>query len=274
MQNKSFRKVENVHLRKHDPEPPSNTTEERANEELKLLKQNIGALQSRLYSAGTHSALIVLQGMDGSGKDGTIGQVFSEVNSLGCRVESFKAPTTTELSHDFLWRIHHCCPALGILGIFNRSHYEDVIVARVRSLVPKSVWKSRFLQINHFEKILAENNTIILKFFLNISKKEQKFRLEQRELDSAKSWKLNKGDWEDRAYWDDYLDAYNDALEKCDTKCAPWFVIPSNKKWYRNWAIAKIVASTLGCKNEEWSKKLKEEGITRRAAIAEYRANS
>ena len=245
MQNKSFRKVENVHLRKHDPEPPSNTTEERANEELKLLKQNIGALQSRLYSAGTHSALIVLQGMDGSGKDGTIGQVFSEVNSLGCRVESFKAPTTTELSHDFLWRIHHCCPALGILGIFNRSHYEDVVVVRVRKLVPKKVWAERYAQINDFEKLLHNGGLTFVKCFLHISRDEQRERLEERLRDPQKQWKLGPMDLEDRLQWADFQNAYEDALTECNTEEAPWFIVPADRKWYRNLVVARLLRKTL-----------------------------
>ena len=264
---------EKVQLKKNGAEPHTDITEDEANSQLAELVGEIGELQTLLYSASVHSVLIVFQGMDTSGKDGAIGKVFSEVNALGCRVEAFKSPTSVELAHDFLWRVHNVCPARGILGIFNRSHYEDVLIARVHNIVPKEVWKQRYEQINNFEKHLVENNTIVLKFYLHISKDEQRGRLEDREKDASKAWKLAVSDWEERAYWDDYIEAYEDVLLKCDTKVAPWFVIPSNRKWYRNWAIAKIVATTLEEYKDEWNNKLKKESKLKKEAIADYRAN-
>ena len=263
-----------LHLKKKGAEPLSNITEDKANAELTECVREIGELQTLLYSSSMHSVLVILQGMDTSGKDGTISHVFSQVNALGCHVEAFKTPTNVELAHDFLWRVHAACPPRGILGIFNRSHYEDVLVGRVHSLVPKDVWKLRYNQINNFEQHLVENNTIIFKFFLHISKDEQRERLEQREKDASKAWKLAVADWEERAFWDDYMESYEDVLLKCDTKEAPWFVIPSNKKWYRNWAIAKIVATTLREYEQNWNEKLKKESKQKKEMIANYRANS
>lgn len=215
---------------------------------IKRLEKNqerLGDLQYRLYAENKRALLIVLQAMDAGGKDGTIRHVMSGLNPQGCRVTSFKAPTSIELAHDFLWRIHGATPPRGEIGIFNRSHYEDVLVVRVHNLAPASVWKRRYEQINAFERILAENDVTILKFYLHIGKSEQKERLENRLQDPSKHWKLEPADIEDRKYWGDYRRAYEDALYKCSTPWAPWFVIPANRKWYRNFAVSQIIEETL-----------------------------
>ena len=205
----------------------------------------IDALQYRLYAEGQQSLLIVLQGMDSSGKDGTVRHVMSGVSPQGCRVPSFKVPSHEEASHDFLWRVHKETPANGMITIFNRSHYEDVLVVRVHNLVPEQVWSKRFDQINDFERILHNNGTTILKFFLHIDRKEQKRRLEERLSDKTKNWKISDADWKERRYWEQYQRVYEDALTKCSTPWAPWYVIPANKKWFRNYAISSIIRQTL-----------------------------
>ena len=202
-------------------------------------------LQEVLWAEGKHALLIVLQAMDAGGKDGTIKHVMRGVNPQGCHVTSFKVPTEEELDHDFLWRIHKAAPRRGYIGIFNRSHYEDVLVVRVHNLVPEDVWSKRYEQINHFEKLLAESGTTIIKFFLHISKEEQKERFEARLQDPAKNWKFSMGDVEERAHWDDYMRAFEDAFSKCSTPWAPWYIIPANHKWYRNLAVSQIIIDTL-----------------------------
>ena len=202
-------------------------------------------LQYLMYAENKRSLLIVLQGRDASGKDGTIRKVFSVMNPQGCTVKSFKVPSRVEAAHDFLWRCHNAVPARGQVTIFNRSHYEDVLVVRVHSLVPKKVWSRRYAHINAFEELLYDNHTQILKFFLHIDQEEQLERFKKRIDNPAKHWKISDADYAERPYWDAYTDAFEDALEKCSTKHAPWFVIPSNKKWFRNLAIARIVVDTL-----------------------------
>jgi PPK2 family polyphosphate:nucleotide phosphotransferase len=202
-------------------------------------------LQFRLYAENRRSLLIVLQAMDAGGKDGTIRHVMAGFNPQGCHVTSFKAPSAQELDHDFLWRIHQAVPAKGDIGIFNRSHYEDVLIVRVRKLVPKSVWSARYDQINAFEKILGDNGIVIRKFYLHISREEQGKRFESRIEDPAKHWKLAAGDFEERKLWDDYMRAYEDALARCSTEQAPWYVIPANRKWFRNLAVSQILVDTL-----------------------------
>jgi PPK2 family polyphosphate:nucleotide phosphotransferase len=209
------------------------------------LNGRLEELQEMLWADGRHKLLVVLQGLDTSGKDGTIRHVFDGVNPLGVRVASFKAPTPEELAHDFLWRVHPQVPGKGEMVIFNRSHYEDVLVARVRGFVPGSVWKKRYDQINDFEKLLAETGTTILKFFLHIDAGEQKQRLQARLDDPTKRWKFRKGDLEDRGLWKDYTAAYEDALSRTSTKHAPWYVVPSNKKWYRNLVVASVIVEAL-----------------------------
>ncbi len=189
---------------------------------------------------------MVLQAVDAGGKDGTIRHVMSGLNPQGCRVTPFKVPSTEEREHDFLWRIHRAVPPRGEIGIFNRSHYEDLLVARVHHLVPKSVWEQRFDQINAFEKMLAGNDVLILKFFLQISKAEQLRRLQERISDPRKQWKLSEQDFSERAYWDRYMEAYEDLLRRCSTPWAPWFIIPADRKWYRNLAVSQIIADSLG----------------------------
>jgi PPK2 family polyphosphate:nucleotide phosphotransferase len=210
----------------------------------KILKR-LDQLQYLFYGVKDRALLIVLQGMDTGGKDGTIRHVMSGMSPQGCRVTSFKTPTPDELAHDFLWRIHVATPGKGIVGIFNRSQYEDVLVVRVHKLVPKKVWKARYDEINEFEKLLAQNQVHIVKFFLHISKDEQKKRLRDRLTDAAKLWKMSEADFAERKYWDDYVTAYEDVLSRCSTERAPWFIIPANHKWFRNLAVSKILAETF-----------------------------
>jgi PPK2 family polyphosphate:nucleotide phosphotransferase len=207
--------------------------------------QKLDELQELLYAESKHAILIVFQAMDCGGKDGAIEHVFSGVNPQGCSVTSFKVPTPLEQAHDFLWRVHEAVPRTGMIGIFNRSHYESVLVERVHELVPKQVWKSRYDHINAMEKLLADEGTTILKFFLHISKEEQKRRLEDRLKDKAKHWKFNVGDLKERELWDDYQDAYEDALEKCSTEHGPWYIVPADKKWFRNWVISDTIVRTM-----------------------------
>ena len=213
--------------------------------EIEKLNSKLEELQELLYAEGKHKLLIVLQGMDSSGKDGVIRHVFDGVNPQGVKVASFKVPTSEELAHDYLWRVHKQTPGKGEIVIFNRSHYEDVLVVRVLGLVPEKVWKKRFEQINAFERMLSEEGTTILKFYLHISKEEQRERLLARIDDTAKSWKFNSGDLETRKQWDEYIKAYEDVLEKTSKKWAPWYIIPSDRKWYRNLSIARIMVATL-----------------------------
>jgi PPK2 family polyphosphate:nucleotide phosphotransferase len=213
--------------------------------ELDEHRKKLYELQYLLHAEKRQSLLIVLQAMDAGGKDGTIRHVMSGLNPQGCRVTSFKVPTEEELSHDYLWRMHRAVPAKGEIGIFNRSHYGDVLVVRVHNLVPKRVWSKRFEQINAFEKILAETGVTIVKFFLHISKEEQKNRLQERLDDSTKHWKVSPADFEERKYWDDYVKAYEDVLARCSTPWAPWYVIPGDHKWFRNLAVADVLVRTL-----------------------------
>lgn len=221
---------------------------------LKKLHKDLLKLQEIFYAEGKHALLIILQGMDTCGKDGTIRKVMGGINVQGCEVVNFKSPTVDELSRDYLWRVHKSVPRKGMIGIFNRSHYEDVLVVRVHNLVPKSVWKKRYQQINDFERMLVENGTVILKFFLNISKDEQKERLESRINTPSKHWKVNEADFHERSYWDNYMQAYEVVLEKCSTEWAPWYIIPANKKWYRDLVITERIVKTLEDLNMEFPK--------------------
>ncbi|MBN2210971.1 MAG: polyphosphate kinase 2 family protein [Sedimentisphaerales bacterium] len=228
---------------------PDNTAgyddKHKAKEMLQETCERLSQLQYRLYAENRRSVLIILQAMDAGGKDGAIRHVMGPLNPQGCRVTSFKAPTPVELAHDFLWRVHRAVPGKGEIGIFNRSHYEDVLVVRVHHLVPRKVWSKRFSQINDFEKMLAAQGVHILKFYLHISKDEQLERLKARVDDPDKHWKISLADFEERRYWDDYMRAYEDVLEKCSTKYAPWYVIPANHKWFRNLALSRILLETL-----------------------------
>lgn len=209
------------------------------------LNAKIRNLQYRLFVEREQSLLIVLQAPDAAGKDGLIRRVLGKMNPQGCRTYPFKAPTEEELSHDFLWRVHKCTPAKGMVSIFNRSHYEDVLVARVKKLVPRETWSRRFEIINRFEENLATSGTRILKFYLHISPKEQLERFAKRLEDPEKHWKLNLADYAARADWDDYVQAYEDVFRHCNSEPAPWFVIPADRKWYRNAAVASILHQTL-----------------------------
>jgi PPK2 family polyphosphate:nucleotide phosphotransferase len=205
----------------------------------------IDRLQDILYAEGSRSLLVVLQGIDTSGKDGTVRSVFNSTGPLGIRVKGFRQPDEEERAHDFLWRVHQACPPRGTIGIFNRSHYEDVLVVKVHKLAPPDRIEERYDQINAFEKMLTENGTRILKFMLHISKDAQRERLEERLVDPTKHWKFNPGDLEDRALWDDFTKAYEVMLDRCSTSWAPWHVIPADRKWVRNAVIARIVHQTL-----------------------------
>jgi len=237
---------EKIRLKDFDPDDTGKYEDkDEAKAETETNIERLAALQEILYAEGKHALLIILQAMDAAGKDGTIKQVMSGVNPQGCVVTSFKAPTPLELAHDFLWRVHPHAPPKGYIGIFNRSHYEDVLIVRVHNLVPKKVWRDRYERINHFEKLLSDHGVAILKFFLHISKAEQKERLEKRLADKSKNWKFNPGDLKERALWDDYMEAYEDAINKCNTPWAPWHVVPANKKWYRNLVISERIVEAL-----------------------------
>jgi PPK2 family polyphosphate:nucleotide phosphotransferase len=208
-------------------------------------QQRLAVLQYMLYAEGKRSLLAVLQGMDAGGKDGTIRKVMSGLNPQGVAVTSFKTPAGEEKEHDYLWRVHKAVPRFGQIGIFNRSHYEDVLIVRVHNLVPREVVNKRYDHINHFEQMLGDSGTQIVKFFLYISKDEQKERFEERLRDPEKNWKFNMADLDERKFWDDYVEAFEIALEKCAKDNAPWYIIPANRKWYRNLAVSEIMLQTL-----------------------------
>ncbi len=225
---------------------------EAAEAEFKRLRRELREWQARLYAEGARSLLIVFQATDAGGKDGTIRNVFRGVNPQGVRVSSFKAPSKIELAHDYLWRIHKETPAKGMIRVFNRSHYEDVLVVRVHNFVPEEVWRPRFEQINQFERLLADAGTAILKFYLHISKAEQASRFQARLDDPAKHWKFSVDDLEKRKYWDGYRTAFEEAISRCSTDYAPWFVIPADQKWFRNLAITRQIVATLRQMNPQY----------------------
>ncbi|MEH1998828.1 MAG: polyphosphate kinase 2 family protein [Nostoc sp.] len=221
-------------------------------EELEKQRQRLQNLQERLYAEHQRSLLIVLQAMDTGGKDGTIKHVFGGLNPQGCQVWSFKKPSDEESSHDFLWRYHQRAPQRGMVSIFNRSHYEDVLIVRVKQLVPEDIWRDRYQLINEFEHMLTLNNIAVIKFFLHISKDEQKRRLESRLEDPDKHWKFSSNDLKERVLWDDYQAAFEDMINNCSTAHAPWYVIPANNKWYRNLVVARTIADTLEAMNPQF----------------------
>jgi PPK2 family polyphosphate:nucleotide phosphotransferase len=225
--------------------PRTLATGEELDEALDREVDELGRLQGTLYADQRYAVLVVLQGRDASGKDGTIKHVFNGCNPQGCRVSSFGIPTDRELSHDYLWRVHAAVPPRGVIGIFNRSHYEDVLVVRVKELVPRHVWRRRYEQINAFERILSENGVVILKFFLHMSRDEQRKQLLERLDDPTKNWKFRANDLKERARWDDYTKAYRDALRRCSTPWAPWFVVPADKKDARNYLVTRTINETL-----------------------------
>ncbi|MEO5589205.1 MAG: PPK2 family polyphosphate kinase [Gemmatimonadaceae bacterium] len=205
----------------------------------------LGDLQKVFYADGRHALLIILQGRDAAGKDGVVRTVIGSCNPSGVRINSFKVPTPVELAHDYLWRVHNVAPEKGMMGIFNRSHYEDVLVVRVHELVPENVWSKRYEQINAFEKMLSENGTVILKFFLHVSRDEQRKRLRERVEDESKNWKFNAGDLDERNLWDEYTAAYRDALGKCSTEWAPWYVVPADSNKARNYLISRRIVEAM-----------------------------
>lgn len=236
---------EPIRLADYDPNDAGEYDKDSAKKVLKRNTKRLLELQEVLWAEGKHAVLIVLQGMDASGKDGTIEHVFHGVNPQGCHVTGFKVPTKEELEHDFLWRVHKAVPRQGMIGIFNRSQYEDVLVVRVENLAPEEVWSKRYEQINHFEKLLADTGTVILKFYLHISKDEQKERFEARRQDPNKVWKFSEEDVAKRRLWDDYMQAYEDAINRCSTPWAPWTIVPANRKWYRNLVVSQALVDAL-----------------------------
>jgi PPK2 family polyphosphate:nucleotide phosphotransferase len=231
-----------IDTRSTDGAPGDKAKTEKASAEL---QGEMHGLQERLYAEGTRSLLVVLQAIDAGGKDGTIEHVFGGLNPASCRVVSFKVPSEEERSHDFLWRVHAKAPAKGEVVVFNRSHYEDVLVVRVHDLVPEAVWRPRYEQITHFEATLAAAGTRVVKLYLHISKEEQAERFQARLDDPSKRWKFRKGDLDERARWDDYMAAFEEALSRTSTDDAPWYVVPADRKWYRNWAVSRILCETL-----------------------------
>jgi PPK2 family polyphosphate:nucleotide phosphotransferase len=234
-----------VRLKSIDPGFHGKHDEESAKAALAGEVARLTELQYRLYAEKKHALLVVLQGIDAAGKDGTCWHVLTAMNPQGTTVTGFKQPTEAELAHDFLWRVHAHTPARGQVAVFNRSHYEDVLVVRVHDLVPKAVWSRRYDQINAFERLLADSGTAVVKFFLYISPDEQLERFKARLDDPAKQWKISDGDYQERGFWGGYVKAYEAMLERCSTGHAPWYVIPSNHKWFRNLAVSRILADTL-----------------------------
>ena len=260
-----------IRLKDFDPDHDGGLERTEAEKKSARLIAQLVELQELLSAARQTSVLIVLQGRDTSGKDGTIRHVTGPLNAQGCDVTSFKVPREIELAHDFLWRIHAHTPARGHLKIFNRSHYEDVLVARVHKLVTDKVWRARYDQINHFEQLLAQADTVILKFYLHISKAEQEKRLLEREQDPTKFWKLSVGDWQERELWNRYTTAYEDALNRCSTVEAPWHVVPADKKWFRNLAVAETIVEALQPYRKKWLAHLEKIGGAEMAKIEEFR---
>ncbi len=257
-----------VKLMEYDPDFLDTYTDRAlASAELEKLSEELSELQQLLAAAQHHSLLIVLQGMDTSGKDGTIRHVMAHVNPLVCEVRSFKGPTDRELAYDFLWRIHRVVPGRGMITIFNRSHYEDVLVVRVHNLVPEKVWRQRYATIHDFERLLAQHDMIILKFFLHMSDDEQERRLLAEQKNQTDAWKLSTADWAERKYWNEYQAAYEEALAKCSTDEAPWYIVPANHTWYRNLLVARTLVRTLGLYKDEWQAQLVERGARELALL-------
>jgi PPK2 family polyphosphate:nucleotide phosphotransferase len=243
-----------VSLNDHDPAETLGWSKDDANEQITRNRERLSALHELLWAENRHSILVVLQGMDTSGKDGVIRSVMAGVDPQGCKVTAFKRPSDEEADHAYLWRIVKALPAKGDIGIFNRSHYEDVLIARVRKLVPDNVWRARYDQINTFEKLLTDNGTTIFKFFLHISKDEQKERLQSRLDDPTKNWKFSLQDLEERKLWPKYMKAYEDALSRCSTDHAPWYIIPADRKWVRDRAISSIIVNAMEKLDMKWPK--------------------
>jgi PPK2 family polyphosphate:nucleotide phosphotransferase len=241
----TVRPGDKIRLSKIDPDDTGDLSQEKACARFYDLREKMDDLQEKLYAAHERSLLILFQAMDTGGKDGALKTLCFGLNPAGLEIAQFKAPTQAELDHDFLWRAHKVTPNKGMIGIWNRSHYEDVLIVRVHKLVAKKVWKARYDQINSFEKILSENGTTMVKVMLHISKDEQKKRLQARLENPKKRWKFSTSDLKERRFWDDYQDAYEDAINHCSTKFAPWYIVPANHKWARDLAIVEIVLRVL-----------------------------
>ncbi len=265
---------EKVKLSKISTRPPKGLKREEAEARTADLKDELFRLQELMYAARTHGLLLVLQGRDSAGKDGTIKRVVGGLNPRGVNVAPFGVPTKQELAHDFLWRVHPHTPGRGEVAVFNRSHYEDVLVVRVHGLCPARVWKARYDQINHFEQLLAAHGTVVVKVFLHISLKEQEERLLEREEEPEKAWKLNPNDWKERGYWQQYTRAYQDAIGRCASPDAPWLVVPGDKKWFRNLAVAQAMCRALRPHRKGWLKKLEQDGREGRAAVEAFRTQN
>ena len=263
-----------VKLAKIDPATNGGLDKEQGEAALAPLAAEIGELQELLFAAREQSVLVVLQGVDASGKDGTVRAVLRDVNPAGSRVVSFKAPTPHELAHDFLWRIHQQAPEFGYLVVFNRSHYEDVLVPRVRGSIDEAVWRERYEAINAFERLLARNGTLLLKAYLHISEEEQEERLRAREADVTKAWKLKAGDWLDRRSWQAFRAAYDDALTATATAEAPWHVVPADRKWFRNLAVAEALVDLLRPHKDRWLETLRRRGEAELIEIQKLRGGA
>ena len=243
-----------VKLRKIEAGYSGPLTKGQAKMELDILHKRMSRLQYKIHAERKQALLIVLQAMDAGGKDGTIRDVMHGFNPQGCKVAPFVAPTEIELDHDFLWRAHKVIPAKGEIGIFNRSHYGDVLVVRIHNLVPPSTWSKRYKHINDFEQMLTDEGVTVLKFLLHISKEEQRKRLDKRLDNPLKHWKVDEADFEERKYWDKYINAHEVMLEKCSKPWAPWYVVPANRKWYRNWVVGHVITQTLEDMNPQMPK--------------------
>lgn len=253
-------------------EPPKGMTRAKAEKRFAALGRELFELQDAMWGARVNGVLVVLQGRDSAGKDGTIKHVAGCLNPRGVSVTSFGVPTTEEREHDFLWRVHKHAPRRGEFALFNRSHYEDVLVVRVHDLAPKKLWQQRYGHIRDFEELLAEHGTIVLKYFLHITRDEQEERLLEREKEPETAWKLNPNDWKEREHWDEYTAAYEDAISKTAAPHAPWIIVPANSKWYRNLVVAESIVSALRDHRRNWDRKLEEMGKAGRAGLAAYRS--
>jgi len=249
--------MKKVQLDRLSADPPAGMDKKKAAKRFDAISEELFDLQDMMFGARTNSVLVVLQGRDGAGKDGTIKHVAGSLNPRGVAVTSFGVPTEEERSHDFLWRVHRHAPRLGEFAIFNRSHYEDVLVVRVHNLVPKKLWQARYEHIAAFEQLLAEHGTIILKYFLHITPEEQEERLREREKDPKAAWKVDPKDWAERKHWDAYSEAYEEAIARTSAPHARWIVVPANKKWYRNLVVAESIAEALRPHRKTWMTKLK-----------------
>ena len=263
-----------VRLEKISCDPPDSVTKHDAKDRFDELNEELFELQDLMWGAKTHSVLVILQGRDAAGKDGAVKHVAGALNPRGVAITSFGVPTEEERQHDFLWRVHKRVPRAGECAMFNRSHYEDVLVVRVKKLEPRPVWEERYDLINAFERTLVAANTIVLKYFLHITKGEQKERLLERENDPKNAWKLNVEDWREREMWDDFTEAYEDAIQRCATKQAPWIVVPADAKWYRDLVIAESLAAAMRPLRKEWRHTLDEEGRIGRRDLKKWRANN